>query len=165
MRDKQEMLVMYAVLYPQDDKDEHRSYSMRHFVITDKGNDHLPWDYIIDRELFLEQVAGGSFFPFDFVRHETMDIYLTDNLWTCAMPDWSVHPRRGPPILSPLQLPCPSPARHPAMHRTRQPHHVSVLEQYYPEIIEYWRFTAIFRKTVHSGRIVNRSGNQLKFQN
>lgn len=84
MRDKQEMLVMYAVLYPQDDKDEHRSYSMRHFVITDKGNDHLPWDYIIDREIFLEQVAGGSFFPFDFVRHETMDIYLTDNLWTCA---------------------------------------------------------------------------------
>ena len=84
MPDKQEMLAMYAVLYPRDNKGGRRNYRLRHFVITDMGNDHLPWDFIVDHQLFLEQVAGGSFFPFDFIRLETMDVYLTDNLWTCA---------------------------------------------------------------------------------
>ncbi len=83
-------LVMYAIFYKNKAisspacNENAVHYQMQYFVITDIGNNHLPWDYIIENQIYMEKVASGRLFQYDFIRGETIPIYLTDNLWTCS---------------------------------------------------------------------------------
>lgn len=86
MHSQSEILAMYAVFYASSDN-LRQTHRFRHFVITDLGNDHLPWTYIVDNGLFMEKVASGSLFHHDFIAQETLPIYLTSNLWTCQCTD------------------------------------------------------------------------------
>lgn len=80
---------MYAVMYPKDasvvrgQDDCEPDYRLKYFVVTDLSSEHLPWDYIIDKGIYMEKVASCRLFSHDFIREEPMKIYLTHNLWTC----------------------------------------------------------------------------------
>ena len=79
-------LALYAVFYARENNHA-LEHVFRHFVITDLGNDHLPWPYIVEQGIYMELAASGSLFDHDFIRAETLPIYLTPNLWTCRCPN------------------------------------------------------------------------------
>lgn len=90
MNPTQDNLVMFAVLYPEEAhgvleaSDGEPDLRLKHFVVTDLSSDHLPWDYIVDKGIYMEMTARCDVLTPEFLREEPMPIYLTPNLWTCG---------------------------------------------------------------------------------